>query len=554
MDTEANSAGLASQLPTFGKPSSSLGKRQFLIGLLLVLCALSFYYAAVLKINYADTALLDLRPYPDAAEYFAQAKSLAKGDGPMIQIGFDKLPSRYPAGYPMLMLPWLKCLSASHSILAPFRTNQTIGLCLLLCAFAFYCYLGRPVAGGLATLLLSTLPAFFTYCRSSLSEISAATLVALAFAFVFLGLTHQRRWQIYVGGALLGLALNIRTQTVLFGPLLLAMAVFPGKWSRLNHWAHCAAVLVVFCLAASPTFTLNALQFHDPLKTGYDFWVPRSGSKHLLFSAQYASRHLTMLWKHFALERVDFNAANPFGTGTYYVPAYVLLILAGLYFVPISRFTICAFVAVASFFLFTLAYRYVDGRFYVPLLVLGIAIAVLPVEWAASRVTHGRHKFTALLVLVLFAAACFGYPSQSGFRPMRNGCSQAWDALHFTVPRRLSARFLAQKRLVQVCGRSPGIVFSNLNPVYLNAVLPASFVATPLNRYGFSKIYHPPDAVALAQDAIAKSTPVYAVFVTMRDVASAEPRLPRVNGYDWNIISVGKQGVVLHLAPKLSVD
>ena len=131
---------------------------------MLLLCALTFYYFAVLRIDYAKTALLDLHPHPDAVEYFAQAKSLLKEGRPQIQIGYDKLPSRFPFGYPVLMLPWLKILPESDSILAPFRTNQTLGLLLLLIAFGFYSYTLMPLAGGFAALLLATLPGFFTFC------------------------------------------------------------------------------------------------------------------------------------------------------------------------------------------------------------------------------------------------------------------------------------------------------------------------------------------------------------------------------------------------------
>src|ERR1700756_2298137 len=121
---------------------------QFLVGVLLLLCALAFYYFAVLRIDYTKTTLLDLAPHPDATEYLAQAKSLRRDAWPYIQIGYDKLPSRYPFGYPMLMLPWLKVLQGADSVLAPFRTNQTIGLSLLLTVFAFYLYLAMPLTGG----------------------------------------------------------------------------------------------------------------------------------------------------------------------------------------------------------------------------------------------------------------------------------------------------------------------------------------------------------------------------------------------------------------------
>jgi len=116
---------------------SQVATAPFLVGTSLFLCALSFYSFAVLKIDYRKTALLDLGPHPDATEYFAQAKALLKDRWPSIQIGYDKLPSRYPIGYPALMLPWLKILPEADSILAPFRTNQAIGLLLFWPCLAF---------------------------------------------------------------------------------------------------------------------------------------------------------------------------------------------------------------------------------------------------------------------------------------------------------------------------------------------------------------------------------------------------------------------------------
>src|SRR5438046_10467605 len=99
----------------------------FVAGTSLFLCALIFYYFAVLRIDYSKTTLLDLGPHPDATEYFAQAKALYRDGWPSIQIGYEKLPSRYPFGYPALMLPWLKILPETDIVLAPFRTSQTLG-------------------------------------------------------------------------------------------------------------------------------------------------------------------------------------------------------------------------------------------------------------------------------------------------------------------------------------------------------------------------------------------------------------------------------------------
>lgn len=274
IDSWAKGRDTAQRVTEFSK--RDLANSSFFGGLLLLLCALTFYYFAVLRIDYKKTPLPDLGPYPDATEYFAQAKTLSKGRWPSIQIGYENLPSRYPPGYPALMLPWLKILAKTNSFLAPFRTNQTIGLLLLVTVFAFYAYLAMPFTGGCATLLLATFPGFFTFCRSSLSEISASALIALAFMFAYLGLSTECRWKIYVSAACLGLSLNIRIQSLFFAPLLLAMYFFPVRGARQRWLINCAAVCVIFVLTASPVLVLNTIEFHSPLKTGYNFWTPYS--------------------------------------------------------------------------------------------------------------------------------------------------------------------------------------------------------------------------------------------------------------------------------------
>src|SRR5256886_16811257 len=130
---------------------------QSLMGALLFISALVFYYFSVLKIDYRNTNLLDLGT-SDPTHYFAQAKALLRYGWPSIQIGYDKMPSLWPAGYPALMLPWLKILPEADSILAPFRTNQTIGLLLLFCLFALYLLLAMPLTCESLALMRTPFP------------------------------------------------------------------------------------------------------------------------------------------------------------------------------------------------------------------------------------------------------------------------------------------------------------------------------------------------------------------------------------------------------------
>jgi hypothetical protein len=522
-------------------PSLATGSRRFSLpvatGILCFVLALLFYWGAVLRIDFKRTDFLDLNPYPDAVEYFAQANSILKEGAPTIQIGYDKLPSRYPPGYPTLMIPWLRFLP-HNGILAPFRTNQTIGALLLTGSFMFYFGIGRPLAGGLAALLIATQPAFITFSRSSLSDLSGGAVIMLAFALVYLGLTWRRRFLIYCAATVLGLSLCIRPQLVFMAPLLIAMAFFPANVSWTRWFMHCCLVLAVFAVAASPYFILNTLEFGHPLKTGYEFWVPALADKQAAFSFHNVPPQMSMIWSEITASWDQFRVANLFGTGTYVVPAFIFLSALGLAFVRMQQFEISALLAGIIYLTATLTYTYVEVRFYIPLLFLLVPLAVLPSEWAVSQALKKHFSIRTVGVLAVFLLSCIGYPSQSGFKP-HGGRSQAWDALHYANVNGRSHWYEAQKGFIHIYRDAPGIVLSDIDPPYLNALLPKPFVAAPIDGkhdYCYSRLWHyaTPEAVQLVANALGRATPVYALMVSSKDVHQDIKRLPVIQGYSWS--------------------
>ena len=506
------------------------------IGILCFVLALLFYYGAVLRVEFKRTDLLDLGPYPDAVEYFAQANSILKEGVPTIQIGYDKLPSRYPPGYPLLMLPWLKLLP-HNEILAPFRTNETIGLLLLAGSFVFYLTIGRPLAGGLAALLIATQPAFVTFSRSSMSDLSGGAVIVLAFALTYLGLRWRRRWLIYLAAVVLGLSLCIRPQLLFMAPLLIAMALFPANVSWTKWFMHCCLALLVFAVATSPYFILNTLEFGHPLKTGYEFWVPALADKQAAFSLHNVSPQVALIWSEITANWDQFRVANLFGTGTYVVPAFIVLSALGLAFVRVRRFEISAFLAAIVYIMSTVTYKYIEGRFYIPVFFLCVPLAVLPSQWAVGQALKRRFSIWSVGVLAVFLLSCIGYPSESGFKP-KNGRSQAWDALHYAEGNGKSLRYEAQKKFSRIFRDGPGIVLSDIEPPYLNALLPKPFVAAPVDGnhdYCYSRIWHygKVEGIRLVQSGLDRATPVYALLLPSIDDDHAVQRLPSIQGYSW---------------------
>lgn len=520
-------------------------------GVFLFLCALIFYYFSVLDIDYKKSSLLNLKPGPDAVEYFAQARALAEGQMPLIQLGRERLPSTFPPGYPALIVPWLKVLPAAESVLAPFRTNQTIGLFMLVATFAFYYYLRMPLAGGIAALLLATLPGFWTFARSSMSDTSGWLFYLLASMFAYLGLKEKVRWKIYVSAALLGLSMNLRLQSVFLGPLLLAMPLFPMQGGRWRWFYHCVGAGLVFLLASSPYLILNFIEFHSPLKLGGNFWYP---PRHLFSLDFILTKNPAMFWKEFTLQPIGYFAANIFGTGTVFVPAFVLLILAGTAFLRVNRAVLCIAVADLTFCLLTASYIYPDGRYYLQLLMLLIPLAVLPVVWALEHLFVPKQVIAALGILVLFVAACLGYPSRSGYKTTATNRVQAWDALYFHAWGSESNWLQAEKNFAKRFRHKPGIVFSDIDPVYLNALWPDSFIAAPvdekqLRRWSPTWHYGRAQATALAKYGLERSLPVYAIVVWRKEKEKTVARLPALAGYQWSEIPSQTSEAVLELVP-----
>ena len=176
--------------------------------------------------------------------------------------------------------------------------------------------IGRPLAAGLASLLLATQPAFITFSRSSMSDLGGAAAAAFAFGLVYVGLRRERRWLIYFAAIVLGLSLCIRPQLLFFAPLLIAMVLFPGGDSWPRWFIHCCLTFVVFVAASVPYFLFNNMELGHPLKTGYDFWVPAWTESGRLFALRNVPAQLSMLWREITVSWDNFRVANLLGTGS----------------------------------------------------------------------------------------------------------------------------------------------------------------------------------------------------------------------------------------------
>src|SRR5438046_10411701 len=111
---------------------------------------------------------------------------------------------------------------------------------------------------------------------------------------------------------------------------------------RWRWFLHCVALPFVFVLAASPMLILNTIQFHSPLKTGYDLWASYFSRHHLLFCLRWVPKNALALWKESTLLSHGYNVAHMFGTGISFVPVFLLLTCVGFFLILFNWFIVSA--------------------------------------------------------------------------------------------------------------------------------------------------------------------------------------------------------------------
>jgi hypothetical protein len=178
------------------------------------------------------------------------------------------------------------------------------------------------------------------------------------------------------------------------------------------------------------------------------------------------------------------------------------------------------------------------------------------VTWAAENLLLRKRTIASLAIFVLFAAACLGYPSRSVDPGLKADRLQSWEALHFSTRPRPSAEFNAQRCFIESVDQAGGLVFSDISPVYLNALFPPGFVAAPLDgkryiQFRYIVHYDHAKAIALAGLSLHQSIPVYALFVSQKEMEEKAARLPQVDGYSWVVAeNLPAEAVVLKLSPR----
>jgi len=226
----------------------------------------------------------------DSAAYAAQSINLARGEGNTINMGGERYPGYYPAGYPLLIVPvhWVVGCDLQNGVIV----NFLLGLVTLLCVYVVGRRVAGPLAGGTGVLLLVKIDVFRYVAHEAIAEMPGVAAVAVMMICVFAGWKGERRSAMYrfLAGLIGGLAVVFRYAN--FGvPVALVVFAVVMPASRTSRWKTALATWMGVGAAAVVTLLHNQICYGGLMESGYS----RLGSSVLnLFSLEYILDPLAM--------------------------------------------------------------------------------------------------------------------------------------------------------------------------------------------------------------------------------------------------------------------
>ncbi len=222
---------------------------------------------------------VNLMPWPDGLEYAAAAINLDHGRGPVLHFGGYSYPSRYTAGYPLILAALAPGLNGPERL---YVVNVAIGMLEVGLLFALALTLFGPAAAIVAALLLALSPVFLTYSDLVLSDVPAmlmVTIPALLLTQVDQAEARGSTRRMVILWALVGLtsgfAVIIRPTNVviLLGFALCLVMVPPARIATVDNLKSACGFGVGFAIPILFQLRENAVYLGGPFRSGYSWWV-----------------------------------------------------------------------------------------------------------------------------------------------------------------------------------------------------------------------------------------------------------------------------------------
>jgi 4-amino-4-deoxy-L-arabinose transferase-like glycosyltransferase len=257
--------------------------------------------AGVLFLTYTVIASAGLRrgvelmPWPDGLEYAASGVNLANGRGAVLHFGGYTYPSRYTAGYPLILAFFQRWYGGDFR---PLNASMILGMLSVFGVFMLTRGQFWRLAATIAALLLALSPVFITYSSLVMSDVptlfvticAAVMLVVATSDYVTQSSSWMRMAAWLMFGLLAGFSTIIRpTNVVILVGLALCVVMVPLERRDLASLAKVAlAVAIGFAIPVAWQLHQNSINLGSAFASGYSWWVPEVyGAGGRTFSAAY---------------------------------------------------------------------------------------------------------------------------------------------------------------------------------------------------------------------------------------------------------------------------
>lgn len=348
---------------------------------------------------------MNFDPLPDAIEYAVVASNLKAGDGPFLKINDSQLPSRYPLGYPLLLVPFLSLYGTGPQ--GFYWASMTLGS---LSIFLFFIIARRVLQGEWlprwVTFLLASSPLVWVYSSLTTTEIASMVLLLLAFfALLKIRQTDLVRYYLLLGASL-GYAAFVRLPNiVVLLPVLWYLFFLYESPIRISRLLALALPFITFVAVIAAQ---NVLLYGGVLQTGYVL-------HHLTVDFSWEAFQVNS-YRYLGSIFMGLNGSSIWLNGSPYPVILPLLAWTGAVVLLRQREFAVVLVAFGMFFLFFLLYAswwYYDDRFFLPL----FPLVFLGAGFAVEQLFSIAEKRSSVMIASVVSLSFVLQPTMEGMSP-----------------------------------------------------------------------------------------------------------------------------------------
>lgn len=367
--------------------------RKKILNIFILLTIIAVFLIGVFKDpKSTENPFLNFDPLPDAFEYALVASNIYNGIGPYITFNYNNIPSRYPIGYPLLIIPFFIILGNDISV--SYYASLTFGLLSIIFVYLIVQRLFQnDTISFLTTIFLALNPLIITFSGLTTSEISTVFFGLLSIYLAIVIQKTSKSHLFFLFGLSIGFSIVIRLTNLLFVIPILIYILESKKLKLFNSGFFLFIIGIVGCLLILIGY--NYLYLGSPLKSGYDIYTPVT-----LFSFSFLSGNAPEYFRSLFL---SIGGKSIWLNGPFYSFVIPIFFVIGIVFLLKEKqkgLLLFGAGLIIIYFIFFSFYKYYDIRFFLPIFIIIFTSAAIGVT-KISLLFKWKARFMFILFVLM---------------------------------------------------------------------------------------------------------------------------------------------------------